>query len=299
MPQPPKPPPDGPRVPPNDPTAAETGKRYMRAFRELANAQLTVTATDGPVRNRYAPGRVASGLATRVTTLLTEVGSGFEPMFYGALGGASLSLFFGDPLPEDESGQLPIQATAQHAQRIARLIDLDGDDLFAHAVALGRPAASYAELARFVEGEGFTMTWAAAGDEPRVLEQTRAAAQVAILTAEPPSDPRQLTIFGELYRVITDRKDTQLGTIGVRLYSWSPRPPARGGLARQTVIAPYASTDVEGAIKSGLIGEPVEVQLLIRQPRPGYSIDPQNVTIEVVEIKSGPGENSRLGDPMF
>src|SRR4051794_12206150 len=100
MPQPPKPP-RGPRVPPPDPNAAESGKRYAKAARRLSEAALTVVAANGPIRSSYAPGRVASGLTERVTRVLADVGGGgFEPQFYGALGGASMSLFFGDPIPD-------------------------------------------------------------------------------------------------------------------------------------------------------------------------------------------------------
>ncbi len=55
---------------------------------------------------------------------------------------------------------------------------------------------------------------------------------------------------------------------------------------------------MEDAIKEGLIGEPVEAVLLIRQPKPKLSIDPEHVELVVEAIAHGPTEESRLGSTL-
>jgi hypothetical protein len=283
-----------PRIPASDTRDQET-KRYTVALDHLRDAALTVTIDNGRVAKRYAPADLVAGLTDRVQTLMRDVGGGFPSMFYGALATNSMTLFFGDPRPEAAQAQLPIEVTHSHAKRIAELIDAEPDELFARAIELGEPAKRYADLVHFVESEGIALQWRPRGEEPRTLTVRHAALQYARLIAEPPHDERPLRVNGVLYRVIADRQEARLGTVGIRLHYWSAKPPSRHGVSRRVVLASYRDREVEDAIKQGLIGEPVEAVLSVRQPKLGLSIDPEHVELVVTGISRGPTEDSRLG----
>jgi hypothetical protein len=285
---------EGPRIPPSDPRDRES-MRFVVATDRLSEVPLTVTVDQGRVAKSYAPADLIAALTDKVQALLRDVGGGFPSMFYGALATQSMTLFFGDPRPEEQQGQLPVEVTLSHARRIAELIDLEDQELFARALEIGLPAQRYTDLAQFVESEGVTLRWTPRGDATRVLSPERASRQHARLIAEPPHDERSVVVNGVLYRVIADRKDSYLGTVGIRLHSWSLRPPARHGVQRRSIIAPYEERSVEEAIKQGLIGESVQAEILIRQPVFGLSIDPEHVELLVASVAVGPTEESRLG----
>jgi hypothetical protein len=288
-----------PRIPPTEATDQEK-KRYAVAVDQLGRAALEVTVDDGRVARTYAPADLISGLTERVQALLRDVGGGFHTMFYGALATNSMTLYFGDPQPEDAQAQLPLEVTISHARRVAELMGAaDDDELFARALALGEPARRYTDLMHFVESENITLRWKPLDDPVTSVTSRRAAQQYARLIDEPEHDERSMTVNGTLYRVIADRGERRLGTVGIRLHSWSLRPPTRHGVQRRAIIAAYESPEVETAIKRGLISEPVEAMLIVRQPKLGLSIDPEHVELVVAEIRSGPSEESRLGSRMF
>jgi hypothetical protein len=287
----------GPRIPPSEPRSKET-KRYSVAVDELGRAPLAVTVDQGRVASSYAPADLVAALTEKVQALLRDIGGGIPTMFYGALATNSMTLFFGDPKPEEAQSQFAVEVTWAHANRIAELIDLEDEQLFESALSIGLPAQRYTELTHFVESEGIALHWTPRGEPTRILTPQRAARQHARLSKEPPHDERELIVNGVLYRVITDRQDRRLGTVGIRLHSWSAHPPARHGVRRKSVIAAYETKQVEDSIKAGLIGEPVQALLTVRQPMLGLSIDPEHVELVVSAIESGPTEESRLG-PSF
>ena len=282
----------GPRIPPDDPKDHETGKRYA-AVVALDHAPLVVTVADGEVASDYAPASLIARLAERVHEVLRDMGGGWPPMLFGALPTSSMTLYFGDPRPENAQAQLPVEITLSHARTVAQLIDLEGDELFARALEIGAPANAYSKLAHFVESEGVTLSWKPRDDTAHKLTPPRAARQFARLSAEPPRQDRPMTINGVLYRVIAEPQDSHLGTVGIKLHDWSARPPRRQRGAR--VLAAYDKTEVADAIKAGLIGEPVEARLLVRHAVPLTTIDPERVQLIVDHIESGPSEDSRLG----
>jgi hypothetical protein len=98
-----------------------------------------------------------------------------------------------------------------------------------------------------------------------------------------------MRINGVLYRVITESRDEDhLGTIGIRLHSWSATPP--GYTKGSRVIAQYIDRAVEHQINDGLLNKAVEAGMLIRTPRPGTSFDPKKRTLLVEYLEPGPGE---------
>lgn len=61
----------------------------------------------------------------------------------------------------------------------------------------------------------------------------------------------------------------------------------------------YETREIEDQIKVGLIGEPVEARLMIRQPVPGTSIEFDRYDLVLMEIKRGPTEESILGKSLL
>jgi hypothetical protein len=287
-----------PRVPPTDPGAHEQGKRFM-----VAGEALQVTATGGSVTSSYAPGDLISKLTAHVHALLRDVGGGVPPMLYAVLPSNSMTLYFGDARSNEAQSQIPVELTLSHAKRVAGLIELDDNELFAKARELGAPAHKYSELAHFVENEELTLEWKPHGEKARILTPQRAAIQYALLTAEPSTKDHRMTIHGTLYRIIAEPQRGRLGTLamgtlGIRLFNWSAKPRSRHRQG-QKVLALYLNDAVESSVREGLIGNPVEATLIIRQPDPGTAIDPEVVELIVDTIKAGPSEKSRLGTKIF
>jgi hypothetical protein len=255
---------------------------------------LLVRISDGPVAREYAPAALIGQVAERVFEVLHDIGGGWSPMLYGVLPASSMELYFGDPSADEAQRQLPADITLSHAITIAKLIDLDGEDLFTEAIRIGAPVRSYERLVHFVETEGITLSWQPRGQVARQLTPTRAARQFARLSVKGETREQGLTINGVLYRVITEVQHGHRGTVGIHLHSWSAKPPHR----QHRVIAAYDDSTVEAAIKAGLIGEPVEVRLVIRQPVPGTAIDTSAVDLIVEKIGPGDPEGARLGIPI-
>jgi hypothetical protein len=284
-------------IPPEDLEAREVGKRFL-IDRSGRDAPLVVTVRDGPVAQRYAPAELVAKLTERVAVLLKEMGGGVSPMFFAAIPGASIHLVFGDPDPLDPQGQLAVEITSVQAERVAELMDLEGDQLFQRALQIGSPVRQYNELTQLVQSEGITLAWAVRDRKPRVLAPDLAERQHSRLSAPTKTQDRGLVLNGTLYRVITEStREGFLGSVGIHLHSWSARPP--GDRAKTRVIAFYEKPAVEEKIKAGLVGEPVRAELLIRQPIPGTSIDPERFDLVLDDLRSGPPEDEILGPGLF
>jgi hypothetical protein len=78
---------------------------------------------------------------------------------------------------------------------------------------------------------------------------------------------------------------------------WSGRPP--GDRSKQRLIAFYEDPAVEQRIKAGLVGESVEAHLLIRQPVPGASIEPERFDLILADLGRGPPGDALLGPGFF
>lgn len=287
-----------PIIPDDDPADHETGKRFMVGLQRLIDkhVQLRVTVNEGEIEEGYGPAELLAALATAVTDLLKDVGGNFPPMLFGVVPDGSMSLYFGDPVPDDSQERLALGITESNASRVSQVLQAEGpDEVFAQALRLGRGATSYRELARLVESRGVTLNWQVRNDRPVELKPDRAAAQVIRLSQEPPVREREITVNGRLYRVIDERRDEQLGTIGIHLFKWSPKPP----LWSATLLPSYRTLEVRRAIKDGLIGENVEAVLTIRQPVPGQTLEPdKRPDLIVKSIEPGPGERDGLGDQL-
>jgi hypothetical protein len=275
------------RIPDHDPEASEVGQRYMSPD----DPPLKVTVDGGNVTKRYAPGDLIGRMVNSVTDTIKAFGGGHTPMIFRVAPGHSMTLIFGDPdVDEDEQATLRVEITRIQAQRVAELLELEGEDFFRRALVVGASMRVYRELAHVVQNEGIRMRWEVRGEEPRTLSPERAQRQHALLSVPPQTQDRPLTVNGVLYRVLTEltTRDDYLGSVGIHLHGWSARPPRVG--RNQRVIAYYEDPELEDVIKAGLIGESVEAKLKIRQPRPGTSIDPERFELVLSEIKNGPPE---------
>jgi len=260
-------------------------------------APLAVTLTEGPVEAGYAPAELVARLAEQIALLLKDLGGGIGPMLYAVAPG-SMTLFFGDPDPVNEQAQLAINRTATHAGRVAELIELDGDALYARALEIGAPARQYAALTQLVGTEDVTLRWAVQEQEPRTLTSDRAAEQHKRLSEPGETKDRSLRVHGVLYRVITEPTvQGYTGSVGIHLHSWSSRPP--GDHRSRKLIARYESSAVEDQIKAGLVGEPVEARLTVREPVPGASLEPERFQLVVDDLIPGPPEDSILGSGLL
>src|SRR3954451_13051007 len=90
----------GPRIPPDDPKGHETGKRYA-AVVALDHAPLVVTVAEGDVASDYAPASLIARVPERGRGVLRDMGGGCAPMLFCALPTSSMTLYFGDPRPEN------------------------------------------------------------------------------------------------------------------------------------------------------------------------------------------------------
>lgn len=265
-------------------------KRFVVGQRE-EKAPLVVTVSDGPVGQTRMPLDVFGRFTDRLSALLQELGGGMAPMFLEARPTGSMTIYVGDPVPEEAQTQLPVEMTKSSADRVARLIDLDGDDLFKAAIELGPPAAKrYTEFAQLVESEGINVRWKPRDETPRLLTPKRAEAHIQRLHVEPTFREHSVTVNGLLYRIIAEPHATA-GKVGILLYPWSARPPKQQG---RKMLAEYEKAEVGEAIKAGLIGESVKGHVAIREPVLGTSIDLKE-EIVLDSIEPGPVEESVLG----
>lgn len=228
-----------------------------------------------------------------VTELLSEMGGGHGPMLYGARPGGSMTLLFGPPFPDSPQRQLPLDVVRVQAERVAGLIDVQGEELFRRALSIGAPVARYSRLTRLVRDEGVSLRWAVRGEPARTLRPQAAEQQYALLTATPRLREREQTANGTLYRVIAESvRENERGTVGIHLFDWSARPPQHRG---ERIIVSYEDPNVEAQIKAGLIGEPVVARLLLREPVPGTGVVLETPPPVLRDIQLGPREESRLG----
>lgn len=259
----------------------------------LSDAPLAVTVTEGLVEASYAPAELVAKLAHQIALVLRDFGGGIGPMLYAIAPGSSMTLFFGVADPFGEQEQLAVNRTATHAGRVAELIDLEGDALYARALGIGSPARQYAELTRLVESEGVTLEWRVRENEPRVLTSSHAGNQHARLIKPGETRDREMRVHGVLYRVITEPTvQGYSGSVGIHLHHWSARPP---GVRSRKLLAHYEARGVEEQIKDGLVGEPVEARLSISEPIPGASLELERFRLVVEDLKLGPPEDSILG----
>jgi hypothetical protein len=279
-----------PRIPPDRAEDYET-KRFM-----VRDHTLAVRVWDGPVAKTYAPGEMLGKLTERVAALLKDVSGGTSPMLYAMLPGQSMTLYFGDARLDDAQTQLPYEIVHVTAERIAELIELEDDELFAHAVQMGAPAQRYDELVQFVQSEGISLEWRPRNQKPRRLPADRAQRQHVRLNAEPRLVEHPITVNGVLYRVIAEpTSDDDLGSVGIHLHRWSSRPP---GFRKHRLLAHYEDPEVRDTIKAGLIGEPITARIVVRQAAPGTSIAPNRQRFILAGLERGPSEGARLGTPL-
>lgn len=258
-------------------------------------APLVVTVSDGPVGQTRMPLDVFGRFTDRLGALLQELGGGMASMFLEATPTGSMTIYIGDPVPEEAQTQLPVEVTKGSADRVARIIDLEGDDLFRAVIELGPPAANrYTEFAQLVESEGINVRWKPRDEAPRLLTPKRAEAHLQRLHVEPTFREHAVTVHGLLYRIIAEPHATA-GKVGILLYSWSPRPPKQQG---RKMLAEYEKAEVGDAIKAGLIGESVTGHVAIREPVLGTSIDLKD-EIVLESIEPGAGEESVLGISLY
>jgi hypothetical protein len=288
-----------PRIPPPDPKAREEGKVFATA--KGPDVPLVVTVSDGSVTKRYAPAELISKVAHAVNSVVKDMaGTGYDAMLFAAQPGNSMRLYFGDPeMLASGSHQIHISFVFEQSIRVASLIELEDDEFFERAVQIGSPAAKYGELAKLVHTERITLKWQPRGERPRVLTPGRAGRQYTRLArpGEPVSHP--LTVNGTLYRVIAEPSSRGgLGTVGLRLHSWSALPPKAKKGGRVTGVV-YEEPEVEAKIKAGLLGESVQAKLWIRTFQIGTTVDPEGFELVLGDIAAGPGEDARVGDPMF
>jgi hypothetical protein len=217
-------------------------------------------------------------------------------MFYAALPSQSMTLYFGDPQLQELQERLPQDVTRDLALQVSKLIDSDGDDLFAEALRIGAPAKAYVKLAQFVHNEGVELDWHPRGAAHSTLGPRKAEAHYELLTRQPETSERAMLVHGTLYRIIAEPRDDQLGTIGIHLFSWSNKPPRRPGHGDR-LIAPYDKPEVEQAIKGGLINEAVQARLIIRQAVLGTSIDPEATSFRVEAITASAADPKIFDEP--
>jgi hypothetical protein len=273
-----------------DPPSKDALDDIRFAVDRRSDAPLVVTLSGGPIESRYAPADLLGKVAERIGALIGDLSGGVPPMLYALVPGQSMTLILGDSLPEEPQTRIPLEVTRNAAERVAELIDLEGDDLWARAVGLGPPARRYTELTQLVQSEGFTVEWAAKGSETRELTPDRAGRQHTRLVREPEMRVHDITLSGILYRVIADPVLTT-GRIGIKLFESSIEAP---GPRKHAPLIDYEGENLHNAIRDGLIGEPVEAVVHVKQPRPGRSIDPNVVVLQLASIARGEGEPSEL-----
>lgn len=283
--------PPGPRIPDLEGGALET-KRFMVA----GGASLRVRAYGADITQQYGPISILTDLAEQVARVLKGFNGG-DPMLFAMIPGHSMDLWLGDPAPEDMQGELIRGQTLGAATAVAELIELDGTDLMARATDLSTASVrGYDQLAHFVASHGLTIDWQPEEQRPSTLDHERAELQHRLLTAAPPPRDRTMRLNGVLYRLIEDPL-TKLGRIGVGLFDWSlgppgyPKPPCK-------VIVEFEGGDLHEEIKR-LIGEPVEAEVVVSEPRLGSAVGYSRARLTLTSIIPGKGDLAEYGEPLF
>jgi hypothetical protein len=244
-----------------DPQALKD-KQYMKAG-GVEGGQVAVTASDGPVGRRGIPSDLFAKLVEQVGHALQNVGNMVaQPLVLDASTTRSMTIVFGDTSIDGAQTELPYPATLNSGLRIAQLISLEGDELFARAVEIGPRMASYVELAKLVQSEGIALDWEVAARTVR-LESEKAADQYLRLSEPPEVRHRSLGIDGLLYRVIYEGPGR--GRVGIKLSKHSPLPPRRRG---HTVVVQYDDKEIEDLVLHQLIGQPVILGVQVAEYAP-------------------------------
>lgn len=262
-----------------DPEAIQD-KQFMTAG-DVPGGQVAITARNGPVQKHGAPSGLFARLVEQVGDTIKQVGNlATPPLVIRAEALASMTIVFGEPMPEPEPDQarMPYHAVWRSSETIARLINLDEDAVFDFAMDVGAGASAYADLARLVESEGITLEWEVRGVQPQTLTTDLAARHYQRLAKPPDFRERSMMIEGLLYGVIYEGRGH--GRARIRLSKGSPLPPRRHG---RTVIVEYETKEIEDQIIHSLIGEPVLATVRVGEPTPRTSVLPPEAPYAVVE----------------
>lgn len=282
---------DEPRVPDLLGPADVDSKRFMT---RNDGPSLKVRVFGGAITKNYGPAALLGELATLVAATIEQF-SGGRTMLYSLESGKSMILYFGDPQPDGPQEALPVHQTHSAAVEVAQLIELPEESIFERAVEMGSKVRSYDALTRFVVSEDVTLDWTPGGSETAQLRPARANAHHEKLNAEPKTRDREMTVNGLLYRVIEDPV-LRRGRIGIGMFDWSPEPP--GYKAPGKVLLEFEGDPLHRDIKE-LIGEPVQAQVIVREPMHGTAIDINRVHLILKEISRGEGEASAYGLPLL
>jgi hypothetical protein len=258
-------------------------KWYMVGWQRQPS--LEVTVTDSQTKDRGAQAGLVGRLLEKIEELIEQMGGGVKPVLAGALSEHSITILLDDPQAPGPQESLPVEFTLVAATRIQRLIDLDGDDLFAAALEIGPEAMRYVEFVHLVETSGISLTWTPRGQKGSELETNRASQQYARLTVEPALRETEMTLVGLLYRVIADPSKIE-GSIGIKLAKESSRPPWHKGGSWVNVF--FVRDMLEEAIKDGLIGEWVEARVRLTEPVPGTGLSTDARRVELVSVSQRP-----------
>jgi len=243
------------------------GKQFMTAT-DMPGGQLAVTARDGEVQSNGAPSGLFSQLVSHIGDTIRQMGNlATPPLVVGAHAGKSITIVFGEPLPDDAQIGMPYHAVWRSAETVARLISLDEEQIFDFAIDIGLGATAYADLARVVESEGLTLDWEVKGIPTQRLTADLAARQYQRLSKPAELRERSMTIDGLLYGATYEGKGH--GRARMRLSKGSAQPPRRQG---RTVIVEYESQEIEDQIIHNLIGEPVIATIRVKEPAPRTSV---------------------------
>lgn len=283
------------KVPPADKRAQELGKRFMMP----GQPALVATLSEGQVAERYAPAEIAGRFIASIGSLLGDFGGGYQPMLWGATGGGSLQLVFGDADPLGSQSQLALENTQTQAERVAELIELEGDKLWKQAVRIGPAVRRYNELVQLVGAEGIRLEWTVREHGSHTLTAERAQHQHTRLTQRPKTKDRPMTVNGVLYRVLTEStaREEFLGSVGIHLHAWSLLPPRAKKGAR--LLAYYEDPAVHQKIRDRLVGESVAAELALRQPEIGSTYEPERFDLILKDIEAAPATDPLLGPSLL
>lgn len=240
---------------------------------------LAITVADEQIRGHGAQAGLTGRLLTKIDEVLEQFG-GLRPVVAGALPLKSITIFLDDPPSATAQEAIPVEYTLNAASRVKRLMELDGDELFAAAIDIGPKASSYVELLHVVETSGATLRWKPRGEDEVELDVGRARRQHARLSVEPELRQELMTLEGVLYRVIADPSKSE-GSIGIKLARKSSRPSWQRGSWAKVIFDRNA---LEATIKDGLIGESVVAQVRLIEPVPGTGLSTEARRLELISI---------------
>jgi hypothetical protein len=277
------PPADSPDRPRRVPKPKRTEEKWFMVGWQREPA-LEVTVADEQASSLGARAGIAGKLLQIIDELVTRLGGGVEPVVAGARAGNSITFYLDDPQPVGAQKALPVEFTLNAAIRIQHLIDLEGDALFARALEIGPEAGRYIDFVHLLGTTGTTVVWKPRDAKPSELRPDRAGRQYERLTVEPELRQTEMTLIGVLYRVIADPSKVE-GSIGIKLAKESPRPPWHKG---SWVNVAFNRDALEAKIKDGLIGEAVDVRVMLAEPVPGTGLTVEARHLQLVGIDRRP-----------